>query len=86
MGVRNGITLIGGIYDIVLAAACSMRDPQPYYRAGANKEATDLVGTLRLGQPERGSFVVSVMTSTIPPPMQMHFGPDWLPDDRQTGR
>ena len=59
-------------------AACSLRDLQPVYRAGANREAADLVKQVRLGQTEQGSFVVTLLTPVVPPPIPALF-PD--PDD-----
>ena len=43
LNVNSGVDLIGGSRDMLLAAACSLREPQPLYRAGANKEANDLL-------------------------------------------
>lgn len=68
--VSDGIDLVCGAYDMVLAAACSLRAPQPVYRAGANKEATDYVGNIRMGQTEQGSFVVTLLSPVVCPPMQ----------------
>ena len=64
---------------MLLSAACSLRDPRPVYRAGANREAADLVKRVRLGQTDQGSFVVTLLTPVVPPPMPALF-PD--PDDR----
>ena len=58
---------------MLLAAACSLREPQALYRAGANKEAADLLSRVRLGQTEQGSFVVALVIS-IPPPIPTLFG------------
>ena len=49
------------------------------YRAGANREAADLLRQMRLGQTDQGSFVVTLLTPIVPPPMPGLF-PD--PDDR----
>ena len=58
---------------MLLAAACSLREPQPLYRAGANKEASDLLSRVRLGQTEQGSFVVALLTPVVPSPMPTLF-------------
>ena len=73
--VNNGVDLLGGSRDMLLATACSLREPQPLYRAGANKEAADLLNRVRLGQTEQGSFVVVLLIPVVPPPI-----PTWLPD------
>ena len=75
----QGADLIGGARDMLLSAACSLRDPRPVYRAGANREAADLLKRVRLGQTEQGSFVVTLLMPVVPPPMPVLL-PD--PDDR----
>ena len=76
--LNDGADLIGGARDMLLSAACSLRDPRPVYRMGANQEATDLLKRVRLGQTDQGSFVVTLLTPVVPPPMSAMF-PD--PDD-----
>lgn len=77
--VNDAVDLVGGSRDMLLAAACSLREPQPLYRAGANKEASDLLSRVRLGQTEQGSFVVTLLTPTVPSSMPTLFED---PDDR----
>ena len=48
--LNHGVDLIVGAQDLVLAAACSLREPQALYRVGANREANDLLESIRLGQ------------------------------------
>ena len=79
VALEDGLHLVGGARDLVLSAACSLREPQPVYRAGANREAADLLKQMRLGQTDQGSFVVTLLTPVVPPPMAALF-PD--PDDR----
>ena len=71
---------------MLLAAACSLRNPQPLYRAGANREASDYLRQVRLGQTEHGSFVVTLLTPVIPPPMQTTFDPDLASDNDSSER
>ena len=77
--LADGVNLVGGAGDLVLSAACSLREPQPVYRPGANREAAELLKRMRLGQTEQGSFLVTLLTPVVPPPMPALF-PD--PDDR----
>ncbi len=79
LGLNDGVKLIEGARDMVLSAACSLRDPRPVYRAGANREAAELLRQMRLGQTDQGSFVVTLLTPVVPPPMPMLFED---PDDR----
>ena len=79
MTSNDGVDLIGGSRDLLLSAACSLREPQPVYPAGTNREAADLLRQMRLGQTDQGSFVVTLLTPIVAPPMPALF-PD--PDDR----
>ncbi len=47
VALEDGVNLVGGTRDLVLSAACSLREPQPVYRAGANREAADLLKQMR---------------------------------------
>lgn len=81
VSMSDGVDLIQGASDMLLAAACSLENPKPLYRAGANKEASEYLRQMRLGQTEQGSFVVTLLTPVVPPPMQSTFGPNWAPDN-----
>ena len=83
--VNSGVDLVGGARDLLLATACSLREPQPLYRAGANKEASDLLNQVRLGQTEQGSFVVALLTPVVPPPIPNLF-PDFVDSDEPNER
>ena len=72
-----GVRIVSEARDMLLAAACAARTPQPLYRAGANKEATDYMRSVRLGQTERGSFVVTLLAPT-PPLLQHPLDPSWV--------
>ncbi len=76
VGLEDGVNLVRGARDLVLSAACSLRAPKPVYRAGANREAGDLLKRMRLGQTDHGSFVVTLLTPVVPPPM-----PTLFPDE-----
>ena len=77
--LNDGVQLVGGARDLLLAAGCSLGKSRPVYRAGANQEAADLLKHVRLGQTDQGSFVVTLLTPVVPPPMPALF-PD--PDDQ----
>ena len=63
----SGVKMVRGARDLVLAAACSLREQRPLYRTGANREANDFLRQMRLGQTEHGSFVVTLLTPAILP-------------------
>ena len=60
VGLDDGVSLVSGARDLLLSAACSVREPQPVYRPAANREAAELLKRMRLGQTDQGSFVVNV--------------------------
>ena len=84
--VSAGVDLMVGAREMILAAACSLRDQRPTYRAGANREATEYLSQVRLGQTEQGSFVVTMLTPVIPPRMQMILSSEFEPNDDPLGR
>lgn len=72
----DGVDLVGGAREMLLAAACSLGEKKPVYRAGANRAAADLLKRVRLGQTDQGSFVVTMLTPVVPPPMPTLFEDD----------
>lgn len=63
-----GATLIRGACDMIFAAACSLREPRPFYRT--SKEARNYLRQMRLGQTEQGSFVITLLSPSITLPQQ----------------
>ena len=68
--INSGASLVTGARDVLLATACSLHSPRPLYRTGANQEANDFLRQMRLGQTEHGSFVLTLLTPAIPPPIR----------------
>ena len=81
VSVSDGVTLMHGARDMLLSAACSLSNPQPLYRAGANKEAREYLKQVRMGQTEQGSFVITLLSPVVPPRMQLGLSSDWVQDD-----
>ncbi len=71
-----GVRIVTQAREMLLAAACAVRSPQPLYRAGANKEANDYMRRVKLGQTEHGSFVVTLL-APVPPLLQLPLDPAW---------
>ena len=71
VALHDGLALLRGAHDMILAAACSLRNPRPAYHAGANRAAGDYVRRVRVGQTEQGSFAVTLLPPVVPPPMQV---------------
>ncbi len=80
IGIEDGVRLVSGARDLLLATACSLGEPRNVYRVGANREATDLMKRMRLGQTDQGSFAVTLLTPEIAPAISTLL-PD--SDDRQ---
>ncbi|MBB5754497.1 hypothetical protein [Prosthecomicrobium pneumaticum] len=81
----TGVKLIERARDMLLAAACAVRAPQPLYRAGANREATEYMRRVKLGQTEHGSFIVTLL-SPVPPKLgqtQLAFNSEWTPIEEE---
>ncbi len=68
--IGAGADLVCAARDLVLAAACALDNPRPIYRMGANREAADYLRRVRLGQTEQGSFVVTLLSPVVPPPIR----------------
>ena len=81
VAVDDGIGILTGARDMVLAAACSLSNPQTLYRAGANKEASEYLKRVKLGQTEQGSFIITLLSPAISPPVQEELFPDESLDD-----
>ena len=77
----DGVSLITGAHDMVLAAARSSWDPRPIYHARPNREASGYMRQVRLGQTEQGSYVVTLLTPVVPPPMRQAALFDSVADD-----
>jgi hypothetical protein len=64
--LEDGVSLINAALDMVLAAACATVTPRGYYPGKKPTAATDYLRKTRLGQSERGSYVMTVI-SPVPP-------------------
>ncbi len=76
--IDAGAMLVEQSRNMLLAAACSASRPQRAFRAGRNKEASDYIRTVRMGQTERGSFVINLL-SPVPPTLQPPLTPEMRP-------
>ena len=69
--IKDGVALINGARDMMLAAACSLEKPQPFYpRASNNMQAKNYLRWMQLGLTEHGGLVVSLLSPSIPLAMQ----------------
>ncbi|MGC1685381.1 MAG: hypothetical protein WA734_07170 [Candidatus Acidiferrales bacterium] len=58
--LQEGINLLDGARKAVLAAACSVVTPQSHHPRMSRTESDQLLSSCRLGQTEKGSFVVKI--------------------------
>ena len=81
IAVADGLALLSGAHDMVLAAACSLWNPRPRYRLRSNRKAVNHVQGFHLGQTEHGSFTVTLLSPVVKQPMQRSILEDDLEDD-----
>ena len=65
--VEEGVGLVTGSRDMLLASACSFDERRSVYRAGANQAAMEYLRRVRLGHTEHGSFAVTLLPPVVPP-------------------
>lgn len=73
--IDDGRQLFGGARDLLLAAACAAVVKRPNYGSRAPRQATEYLDSVRLGQTEPGSYVVTVI-SDVAAPQQESLIPD----------
>lgn len=59
--LQEGINLLDGAKKAVLAAACSVVNPQSHHPRMRRTESEQLLSACRLGQTEKGSFIVKIV-------------------------
>lgn len=65
--VQDGVAFYAEAENLLLAAACSVARPRRRsYHARKISEATDYLSTVRLGQTERGSYVLTLLSPVDP--------------------
>lgn len=73
--IGDGAELFEGAREMMLAAACATVNVRPNFGPRKPRQAVDYLDQVRLGQTERGSYVVTVI-SDVAPPEQQHLIPD----------
>jgi len=64
--IESGVALVKNARDLLLAAACSTVAPRAYYPTRKPDEALKYLENLRMGQTERGSFVITLLSPVTP--------------------
>ncbi len=65
----QGIVLVQSTREMLLAAACAAVEPRRAYPTRKARQAAEFIQRVRLGAPERGSFVVTAL-SPVPPSLE----------------
>lgn len=65
----QAVALTKGVEDLLLSAACSALRPRAYFPKRTINEARNYLQKCRMGQSERGSFILTVL-SPVPPLFQ----------------
>lgn len=73
--ITDGAKLFDGARDLMIAAACAAVEPRPAYGSKKHGSVVDYLDGVRLGQTERGSYVVTII-SDVRPDEQMPLVPD----------
>lgn len=81
IALEDGIAVIQHAKDVMVSAACAAIDARPYYHTRKPEQAMEYLRRVRLGQTERGSYVVTLI-SPVPPSLSApeHAEPSLFPD------
>lgn len=79
----DGIQLLEGARRSILAAACSVVQPNPYHPRMSRTEAQQLLNACQLGQTERGSYSVSIACPLRAVEQEQDLPPDVEPFTRR---
>lgn len=79
--LEQGKQFVGQVWNQLLAAACSAAEPRQFFASRKPAAAMDYLKQARLGQSERGSYVVSVETPV--PPLLTDAGEGEVPFERK---
>ncbi len=69
IGLAAGIELMRNARELMLAAACAAIEPRQHYPSRKFDQAMQYLDSLELGQTERGSYVVTIL-SPVPPALR----------------
>jgi hypothetical protein len=64
--IEQGVPLVDCTREMLLAGACAAIEPRAHFATRKPPKANQFMGNLRLGQSERGSYVLTVL-SRVPP-------------------
>ncbi len=62
----RGESIVQKTRELLMAGACAVLSKRPYFFSSKSQQARDYVQRLRLGQSERGSYVLKVLSPVLP--------------------
>lgn len=62
VSLENGSCFVNFIKEMMLAAACSVVDPRPFYPSKKPKEATQFIENAKMAQSEEGSYIIPIIS------------------------
>lgn len=84
--IEDAVALVQKARDAVLAAACSAIEPRAYFAPRKFDQALDYVRKVKMGQTERGSYTVTVVSRVAPVLQQQPLGDVEEPYERRVVR
>jgi hypothetical protein len=73
LAIETAVSFVESARDLMLAAACAAIDKRSYFATRKAQQATDYMQRVRMGQTERGSFVLTIL-SPVPPTLKSEQG------------
>jgi hypothetical protein len=64
--LEQAVAFVEHSRDLMLAAACAALDKRPYYATRKATQAMDYLSRVRMGQTERGSYVLTMLSPIAP--------------------
>lgn len=64
--IEAAVAFVERARDLMLAAACAALDKRSYFATRKPAQATDYLDQVRMGQTERGSFVLTILSPVTP--------------------
>jgi hypothetical protein len=78
--IDAGVRLFEQARELLLSAACATVRPRPVFHSRKPQQAIDYMGKARLGQTERGSYVLTLL-SPVAPQLSFHSDTDLFPEE-----
>ena len=66
LSLNDGVNLIEGARNLIFSVACSLDIPKPVYRTSTNRDAMELLQSVRLGTTDQSDVTVTLLTPPMP--------------------